>query len=243
MIMMLYFIVAEWFFCVIKLRVTPLYTVMFALIITAVYLARVYISRLPVYLAVHFAMWAAIIIIPLTTAYKVSGIVALLIFTICDLFFWTSGMVRSFSMVHPVGVSVFLLVFIYASFYGDAFLIKESYVCGILFAAACFVRTYLLNAVKFSTDIQPGSNAPEDEIFRNNGRTVCVLVTLFTLLMFFIQSDTLARGIRALIRLVYAGMRSFLIFLLSLLQKGAEHVTEEGAKAGMMFDPGPYKSL
>ena len=70
---------------------------------------------------------------------------------------------------------------------------------------------------------------PLDEMLKNNGLMVLLLVIFFTLFMFFIRSESLAYGLRTLIRSLSGLIRKILLFVLKLFVKedaGGAQVSE-----------------
>ena len=231
MIYMLWYIGSEWVFAMLGLGSSPVLPLLTGIIILCAYLARVYIDKLFVFMGVHCLELAFFVFLPMATRYKVAALLIYGIVSLCDLFFWTGEGVRSFGMIHPVAVVFILAVFVHASWSDIPLLIQKAYVCGILFMAIFFVRTYLQNAIRLSNDMQVNSSTPLKEMLRNNGLMVLFLVLLFTACMFFARSDSLARGIRVFIHLLSGFVKRMILFILSLFIRegtGREGLNEPG---------------
>lgn len=231
MIFMLWHMGTEWVFSMLGLKTSPVLPVMTGLILLCSYLCRVYIDKLLLYFGMHCLEFIVLVFLPAAIQYKV---VCFLIFgtvSLCDLFFWTGEGDRSFGMIHPVAVLFILAIFAYASWHDIAGLVRGSYICGILFISMFFIRTYLLNALKLASDMQVNASTPLEEMLRNNGLMVLGLVIFFTLFMFFVRSESLAYGLRTLIRALSGLIRKALLFILKLFIKeenGAAGVSESG---------------
>lgn len=243
MIFMLWFIGTEWVYRLLKLETVPLHGLSSGAILLCAYLGRVYIDRLLVYIGFHCIELAALIFLPIGLEYKIVALIIFGVIFLCDIFFWTSEGVRSFAMVHPVAVILILAVFAYGSWYDIKGLTGEAYICGILFISMFFLRTYLLNAVKLAGDMQVNSSTPLEEMLKNNGWMVLVLVTFFTLFMFLVKSDSLARVIRALMHLVSDLTRRLLAFIISLLVKEGRVKPGTGEAGTFEFDLSPVTDI
>ncbi len=233
MIIMLYFISAELVYNVFVIHAGPLHILYIIAIVCFSYFARVYIRRLLFYIGAHLILWTFVLLMPFSAVYKVLGIVVIAVFTVFNFIFWAGEGTRSFCMINPWAVCIILLAFAYASWYERTILIKESYYCGIIFMAIFFIRTYLMNAVRFSNDMQVNSGTPLGEMFRNNGIMVISLVVLFALLMFLFQSDIPAAVFRWILKTVALGVRTFAKFIISFFRHGntTVPVAEENPQA------------
>ncbi|HCM92218.1 MAG TPA: hypothetical protein DIS78_06620 [Lachnospiraceae bacterium] len=229
MIFMLWHMGTEWVFSLLKLKTSPVLPVMTGLILLCAYLCRVYVDKLLVFFGIHCLEAVILLFLPVSIQYKVVCLLIWGIISLCDLFFWTGDGDRSFSMIHPVAVLFILTIFAYASWHDISGLVRGSYVCGILFVSLFFIRTYLLNAIKLASDMQMNTATPLDEMLKNNGLMVLLLVIFFTLFMFFIRSESLAYGLRTLIRSLSGLIRKILLFVLKLFVKedaGGAQVSE-----------------
>ena len=229
MIFMLWHMGTEWVFSLLKLKTSPVLPVMTGLILLCAYLCRVYVDKLLVFFGIHCLEAVILLFLPVSIQYKVVCLLIWGIISLCDLFFWTGDGDRSFSMIHPVAVLFILTIFAYASWHDISGLVRGSYVCGILFVSLFFIRTYLLNAIKLASDMQMNASTPLDEMLKNNGLMVLLLVIFFTLFMFFIRSESLAYGLRTLIRSLSGLIRKILLFVLKLFVKedaGGAQVSE-----------------
>ena len=229
MIFMLWHMGTEWVFSLLKLKTSPVLPVMTGLILLCAYLCRVYVDKLLVFFGIHCLEAVILLFLPVSIQYKVVCLLIWGIISLCDLFFWTGDGDRSFSMIHPVAVLFILTIFAYASWHDISGLVRGSYVCGILFVSLFFIRTYLLNAIKLASDMQMNAATPLDEMLKNNGLMVLLLVIFFTLFMFFIRSESLAYGLRTLIRSLSGLIRKILLFALKLFVKedaGGAQVSE-----------------
>lgn len=243
MIFMLWFIGTEWVCRLLRFETVPIHGLITGLILLCSYFSRVYIKKLLVYIGIHCLGFAALIFLPIGLEYKIAALIIFGIFSLCDLFFWTGEGVRSFAMVHPVAVIFILAVFAYGSWYDLAGLIRAAYICGILFMAMFFIRTYLLNAVKLAGDMLINSATPLEEMFRNNGRMVVLLVTFFTGSMFLVRSESLARGFKALLHLLYDLVRRLIIFIISLFGREGREVPVKGEAVPLEFDFSPVSNV
>ena len=232
MIAMLYFLALEWVYRLLNIKTVPIHAPVIGFILVCAYFSRVYIEKLLVYIGVHCLELVFLLFLPLALPYKVPVLLVFSIFSVCDLMFWTSEGVRSFIMIHPLAVTFILAVFAYASWHNMVGLISESYVCGILFVAMFFVRTYLLNAVKLAGDMQVNASTPLGEMFKNNGWMVFILVISFTVIMFAVRSESLAGVIRACMRFLADIAHRILIFILSLIVRGDHSEAGTGGDAG-----------
>lgn len=220
MIVLLYYVCGEFFARLFGESMGPFFIAIPLLTVICSYFARVYIERLPVYIAAHILMYAAVFLIPLSIKYLLTAFIMVTIFTICDLFFWTQGEVRSFIMVPPALSLIFASVFIYSSMKEAIDTGRIAYVCGICFLSLYFLRTYLLNGARFASGMLINKNTPIEEMFRHNSRLVFPLIIGFSAGMFLLQSDALARALSAAVKFLMDCIGRFIVFLLSLLPKG-----------------------
>lgn len=217
MIMMLCYMPAECVRCVLAVDITWTYTLFIPLTVVFSYLTRVYVHKLPVYLLLHAVIPFVIYFLPMGTANKVFAYAIFAVFAVTDMMFWTTEGTRSFVMLHPLFASVFLIVFIFSSIRSFSFLSQTSYVCGICFTAMFFLRRYLLNGWRFFKETQVNNSNLPREMFRYNEGIILPLVILFAAGMFLIQSRTVADMLLSGLLLIRKAVRSFLMFLISLL--------------------------
>ena len=234
MIMMLWFITAEWFLRVINIYVSPVYMLAVSMIIIASYFFRVYIMKLPLYVLAHGVMYVIMTFIPTPIQYKLIGFIALIIFTISNMIFWTGNGVRSFAMIHPVMVLFFLFVFAYASWKDYRELTGTAYVCGVCFGSLYFLRTYLENGIKFASNMLINRNTPVDEMFKRNGRIVFPLIIGFTTGMFLLQSESLAQILSAIVHFIIECMGKVMRFFVSLFPSGTDTVETIDKQPGVL---------
>lgn len=224
MIVLLFFASGEFFAGLTGTMLGAGFFVISSFIIVFSYLSRVYIEKLPVFLAVHMLMFAALIFIPMQLRFKISAFIMLSVISICDILFWTGGTDRSFTRVHPILSLMFAAEFIHASLNGAVYLTRTAYVCGICYMTFYFLRTYLLNGAKFASGMLINRNTPIDEMFRHNTAMVFPLVGALGAGMFLVQSDTLAGWISAAVRYVLNCTGRLLRWLLSLIPRTEEEV-------------------
>ena len=230
MIMLLFITGFEYLHFVTGLRSSVYFYAAAAVLVSASYLQRVYISRLPVYLIVHLACAAAVILIPFVIYHKIMLIVVAFVLAASDLAFWTGGEVRSFLPVHPVLSLGFACVFAYASLKGAVGLERLSYVSGILFLSFCFLRIYLDNGIRYAKNARSDDSGSVDDMLRRNTRLVILLVICFTAWMFLFQSKAMTDALSRAVRAVFGLIGRLLTFLISLLPKGTAGAAEEVAQ-------------
>ena len=231
MIFMLWHMGTEWVFSMLGLKTSPILPIATGLILLCAYLCRVYIDKLLVYIGIHCLEAVILVFLPAAIQYKAVCILVWGTVSLCDLFFWTGEGDRSFSMIHPVAVLFILTIFAYASWHDISGLVRDSYVCGILFVSMFFIRTYLLNALKLASDMQVNASTPLGEMLKNNGLMVLLLVIFFTVFMFFVRSESLAYGLRTLIRMLSGLVKKVLLLVLKLFikeEKGAVNTSGSG---------------
>ena len=243
MIVMLIYTGAEWVFCTLNIGVNSIpLLVLLLFIVLFSYFIRVYTENIIIFIALHLTAAVIMFFLPLSLPYKIIGIVIFAAFSISDFIFWAGEGIRSYVMVNPVGAAVMLLVFAYASYHQKDELIKISYFCGILFIAMFFLRTYLVNAVKLASDMQVNRTTPLEEMFRNNGWIVLVLVLTFTVFMLFVQSDALASGLNRFIHFISSLIRRVILFVLSHLSSNEVENISMDNESFKDLDLGPLKS-
>ncbi|MBR4719199.1 MAG: hypothetical protein IKP31_03030 [Lachnospiraceae bacterium] len=237
MIILLYSVSCEFFTSLFDIGSEPFLAVVPAIVIILSYFGRVYIEKLPAFLLVHMLMYAAVIYLPMPFKYRITFFIILTIFFISNVIFWTSGETRSFIIVPPLLLLIFVFVFIYASVKEVWYLGRYAYICGICYLSFYFLRKYLLNGARFASGILINKITPVDEMFKYNLRLVFPLVIGFTTGMFVLQSDMLAKGLSATIRFLADCLGKIIFFLLSLLPKTVEEEQAGAQTAGVFILP------
>ncbi len=238
MIIMLYYAGCEFFFYITRLKSSVLFYAAMALVVVCSYLQRVYVGKLPLYLFIHAAEFVIAIALPYAIQYKLLLVVILTVFFFSDLQFWTSGEERSFISIHPAVSLGFAFVFAYASVKDAAYLGRVTYVCGICFLCLYFLRTYLINGVRFSMDAQINAGTNADDMLKHNGRLVIPLIICFGVGMVLLQSDALASGLSRLIKFIFMCLGRFVAFLFSLFPAGTPGEEAEEVAGQFSLPPG-----
>ena len=224
MIILLFVVSGEFFACLFGGTLGTGFIALTSLIITGSYFARVYISKLPLFLLFHMIMYAIFVFLPIMFGLKLAAFVVLIIISVCNFFFWTGSDVRSYTVIHPVLSLIFAAVFIYASVKGASYLLDVAYVCGICFLSLFFLRTYLLNGARFASGMLINKNTPINEMFKNNSRLVFPLVGAFCAGMFLLKSAALANGLSTAVRFLMNCIGRVIFYILSLFSHEEERV-------------------
>ncbi|MCR5420117.1 MAG: hypothetical protein K6E98_03835 [Lachnospiraceae bacterium] len=221
MIVLLYYIVVEFFYAWAQVDITYWAFLLVAIIVTYSYLCRVYIHNLIIYVILQIVFAGGIILLPMDIVLKVTGVVVGGILFFCNLMFWKTEGVRSFISLNISGVIIPFLIFLQASFSGNFSLLKTAYISGVSYTSLFLIKSYLNNCIKFMSDVQNNKNVPLDDMFKYNGRIVFPFIISVTIGMFLIRVEGLADSLMKLIKngfdFISQLMRRLIIFIISLL--------------------------
>ncbi len=190
-----------------------------AALLVLLYLLRLYVKNLFLYIALHAVLFAVLFALPLPAIAVAELIAFLIVFTITDFAFWTDATLHGFYYVHVSCCLFFLLAYAYGSYKGAQEMQGAAYVMGILFLGFYFLRLYFENGIRFSKDKQMNEEVPLKQMFAQNMKLILPLVGIFVVCMFLIQSKTLADFLLTVLQTLVKAVVYFVNWLISILPR------------------------
>ncbi len=200
-----------------------------AVLLVLLYLLRLYVKNLFLYIALHVVLFAVLFTLPLPVIAAAELIAFLIVFTITDFAFWTDATLHGFYYVHVSCCLFFLMAYAYGGYKDAQEMQSAAYVMGILFLGLYFLRLYFENGIKFSKEKQMNEEVPLKQMYAQSVKLILPLVGIFVVCMFLIQSKTLADFLLTVLRLIVEKIIYFINWLISILPriKGANIAISE----------------
>lgn len=198
-----------------------------AVLLVLLYLLRLHVKNLFLYIALHLVLFAVLFSLPLPVIAVAELITFLIVFTITDFVFWTDATLHGFYYVHVSCCLFFLLAYAYGDYKDAQEVQSAAYIMGILFLGLYFLRLYFENGIRFSRDKQMNEEVPLKQMYAQNIKLILPLVSIFVVCMFLIQSETLAEFLLVVLRVIVEKVVYFINWLISILPR------IQGANAGM----------
>ncbi|HOO27742.1 MAG TPA: DUF4129 domain-containing protein [Lachnospiraceae bacterium] len=200
-----------------------------AVLLTILYLARLHVKNLFLFIGLHLILTAVLFVLPLPLFVQVELIVFTVILSIADFAFWADRTLHGFFYVHLAWCVIFLAAYLYGSYKQTVNLQDASYVMGILFFGIYFLRLYFENGMHFSMDKQMNEEVPVRQMYTQNIKMILPLVMVFVAGMFLLQSKVLAQFLMVILRTIFNAVVYFVNWLSSLFPD-AGTVTQEAAE-------------
>ncbi len=198
-----------------------------AVLLVLLYLLRLHVKNLFLYIALHLVLFAVLFSLPLPVIAVAELITFLIVFTITDFVFWTDATLHGFYYIHVSCCLFFLLAYAYGDYKDAQEVQSAAYIMGILFLGLYFLRLYFENGIRFSRDKQMNEEVPLKQMYAQNIKLILPLVSIFVVCMFLIQSETLAEFLLVVLRVIVEKVVYFINWLISILPR------IQGANAGM----------
>ncbi len=211
-------VICAWFlYAFVGIPITIWVPATFTVIIIFSHIVRNYMERLALYILAHIGLIICIFFLKINLMDFIMILLFAVLWFVLDMMFWTQPYQRGIDFVPLPFAIAFLVTFLYGTAKQYTFLANASYVMGIVFVGAFFLRMYFTNIRIFSTDKQMHENVPMHKMFAQNGRMVFILVTCFVLAMILLRSQTLMDGFVRLLIIIKDAFLGFITWLYSLL--------------------------
>ncbi len=197
-----------------------------AVLLVLLYLLRLFVKNLFVYIALHAVLFALLFILPMPMIAVAELFAFLIVFTITDFSFWTNEELHGFYYVPASFCLFFLLAYAYGSYKGIQNIQDTAYVMGILYLGLYFLRLYFQNGIRFSKDKQMNEEVPLKQMYAQNVKLILPLVGIFVACMFLIQSKILADFLMTVLRTIVEAVVYLVNWLISVLPRAKQMSTE-----------------